>query len=76
MQEFERVYITPDEAELATGIDAATIRRAIRGGEMRCMRAGRGRGGAIHIRLNEFNRWLIAREEEASGPLKEGETYP
>ena len=65
--ELGKMYITPAEGAKMTGLSASTIRRAAQNGEIRAMRAGQGRGGAIHIRLDSFMAWLHTREEQASG---------
>jgi len=58
-----RLYVTPAEMAQLTGLHIRTIRQAIAAGEMPALRMGRGRSGAMHVRREVFERWLLQKEQ-------------
>ncbi len=66
MPEVTKRYLTPLEMSAQTGLSVHAIRRAIAAGEMPAIRMGRGRKGAIHVRCEVFEQWLLRKEQQGT----------
>jgi excisionase family DNA binding protein len=62
MLDTTRPYLTPHDMAELTGLPIGVIRRAIANGEMPALRLGRGRGGAMRVRREAFEQWLLWKE--------------